>query len=79
MLGGDPMMSKSRKPEIMADAAHTILTKPSAEFTGQFCIDDLVLYDAGERDFAQYTAVPGTPDSALLIDFFVPDDTRKLA
>jgi citronellol/citronellal dehydrogenase len=78
MLGGDPMLSKSRTPEIMADAAHAILTKPSREFTGNFCIDDLVLWDAGVRDFSKYAAVPGTPDSEMLPDFFVPDDTRKL-
>jgi citronellol/citronellal dehydrogenase len=79
MLGGDPMLSKSRTAEIMADAAHAILTKPSREFTGNFCIDDLVLWDAGVRDFSKYAAVPGTPDSEMLPDFFVPDDTRKLA
>jgi citronellol/citronellal dehydrogenase len=78
MLGGDPMLNKSRTAEIMADAAHVILTKPSREFTGNFCIDDLVLWDAGVRDFSTYAAVPGTPDSEMLPDFFVPDDTRKL-
>jgi citronellol/citronellal dehydrogenase len=78
MLGGDPMLRKSRTAEIMADAAHAILTKPSREFTGNFCIDDLVLWDAGVRDFSKYAAVPGTPDSEMLPDFFVPDDTRKL-
>jgi citronellol/citronellal dehydrogenase len=78
MLGGDPMLKKSRTAEIMADAAHVILTKPSREFTGNFCIDDLVLWDAGVRDFSKYAAVPGTPDSEMLPDFFVPDDTRKL-
>ena len=78
MLGGDPMLSKSRTAEIMADAAHAILTKPSREFTGNFCIDDLVLWDAGVRDFSKYAAVPGTPDSEMLPDFFLPDDTRKL-
>ncbi len=78
MLGGDPMLSKSRTAEIMADAAHVILTKPSREFTGNFCIDDLVLWDAGVRDFSKYAAVPGTPDREMLPDFFVPDDTRKL-
>ena len=78
MIGGDPLMARSRKPEIMADAAHTILTKPSREFTGNFCIDDLVLWDAGVRDFSQYVAVPGTKESDLWPDFFVPDDTRKL-
>ncbi len=78
MIGGDAFLSKSRTPEIMADAAHVILTQPSSEFTGRFCIDDLVLYDAGERDFSKYLAVPGTPESSLLPDYFVPDDTRKL-
>jgi citronellol/citronellal dehydrogenase len=78
MLGGDPMLKRSRTAEIMADAAHVILTKPSREFTGNFCIDDLVLWDAGVRDFSKYAAVPGTKDSEMLPDFFVPDDTRKL-
>jgi citronellol/citronellal dehydrogenase len=79
MLGGDPMMSRSRTPEIMADAAYVILTQPSRDFTGRFCIDDLVLFDAGVRDFSKYLAVPGTPESKLLPDYFVPDDTRKLS
>jgi citronellol/citronellal dehydrogenase len=78
MLGGDPFLQKSRTPEIMADAAHVILTKPSREFTGNFCIDDLVLQDAGVRDFSKYAAVPGTADKDLLPDFFLPDDTPPL-
>ena len=76
MLGGEGMMKASRTPEIMADAAHAILSKPSREFTGNFCIDDLVLYAAGVRDFAPYAVVPGT--SKFLPDFFVPDDTPAL-
>jgi len=79
MLGGEAMMKQSRKPEIMADAAHAILCKPSREFTGNFCIDDLVLYAAGVRDFSKYAAVPGTKDADMLPDFFLPDDTPKLA
>ena len=50
-LGGDAMMKRSRKPEIMADAAHAILTKPSRSFTGQFAIDDSILHGAGIRNF----------------------------
>ena len=76
MLGGEAMMKQSRKPEIMADAAHAILCKPSREFTGNFCIDDLVLYAAGVRDFSAYAAVPGA--TKFLPDFFVPDDTPAL-
>ncbi len=76
MIGGDALMQQSRTPEVMADAAHAILTKNSREFTGQFCIDDLVLYEAGVRDFSQYAAVPGT--TKFLPDFFLPDDTPAL-
>jgi len=76
MLGGEAMMSQSRKPEIMADAAHAILSKPSREFTGNFCIDDLVLHAAGVRDFSKYAAVPGS--TKFVPDFFVPDDTPAL-
>ena len=76
MIGGDTLMKQSRKPEIMADAAHAILAKNSREFTGQFCIDDLVLYEAGVRDFSGYAAVPGT--TKFMPDFFLPDDTPAL-
>ncbi|HLY52367.1 MAG TPA: NAD(P)-dependent oxidoreductase, partial [Steroidobacteraceae bacterium] len=42
-LGGPAMMRRSRKPEIVADAAHAILTRPARECTGRFFIDDSVL------------------------------------
>jgi citronellol/citronellal dehydrogenase len=71
MLGGDAMMKQGRIPEIMADAAHVILTKRASEFTGNFCIDDVVLHEAGVRDFAPYAVVPGTKN--LQPDFFVPE------
>ena len=76
MIGGDALMKQSRKPEIMADAAHVILCKPSREYTGNFAIDDLVLYEAGVRDFSHYAMVPGT--TKFMPDFFVPDDTPQL-
>ncbi|WP_047307880.1 SDR family oxidoreductase [Rhodopseudomonas palustris] len=72
LLGGDAMIRASRTPEIMGDAAHAILTKPSREFTGQFCIDDNVLYESGVRDFEPYRVDPSVP---LMSDFFVPDDS----
>ena len=71
LLGGDAMMRASRKPEIMADAAYAIFIKPSREFTGQFCIDDKVLYASGVRDFEPYRVDRTVP---LMSDFFVPDD-----
>src|SRR5262245_8658255 len=71
LLGGDAMIRMSRTPEIMGDAAHVILTKPSREFTGHFCIDDTVLYASGVRDFETYRVDRSSP---LMTDFFVPDD-----
>jgi citronellol/citronellal dehydrogenase len=79
MLGGDPFLKKSRTPEIMADAAYAIVTKPSREFTGRFCIDEAVLRDAGVSDFSKYAAVPGTKDSDLLPDFFLPEALAQKA
>ncbi len=71
-LGGDAVMKISRTVEIMADAAYEILTKDSKSYTGNFCIDDLVLYEAGVRDFSKYAQAPF---GELMPDFFVPDNT----
>jgi len=68
MLGGDEMMRHSRKPEIMADAAHAIVTKPSREFTGNFCIDDDVVEAAGVTDLRSYSVDPAVQP---MPDFFV--------
>ncbi len=59
-----------RRPEIVADAAHAILTKPSREFTGKFCIDEEVLRAEGETDFTKYRE-PGVREDELLPDFFL--------
>lgn len=70
-LGGDRMMKVSRTPEVYADAAYEVLTKPSREYTGQTLIVEDVLRDAGVTDFSRYAAVPGTPDEALFPDIFL--------
>jgi len=57
-----------RKPEIMADAAHVILTRPSRAATGNFYIDEDVLASAGIADLAKYAVKPGAP---LLPDLFL--------
>ena len=71
-LGGDEIMRLSRNVEIMADASYEILTKDAKSFTGNFCIDDLVLHSSGTTDFTKYADVPF---AELMPDFFVPDDT----
>lgn len=78
MVGGDAVLKKSRTPEIMADAAHMILTRPSRSFTGHFCIDDVLLRETGVTDFSKYAAVPGTPDAELAPDFFLPDELLRM-
>ncbi len=72
LLGGEERMQSSRTPDIMADAAHVILTKPSREFTGNFCIDDTLLSEHGVSDFDSYRVDPAQP---LSPDFFVPEDS----
>jgi citronellol/citronellal dehydrogenase len=54
LLGGDAAMARSRRPEIMADAAHAIFCRPSGECTGNFFIDDEVLAEAGTTDLSGY-------------------------
>jgi citronellol/citronellal dehydrogenase len=61
---------RSRKPTIMADAAHVILCANSREFTGNFCIDDQVLRAAGVTDLSRYRP-EGVREEDLLPDFFV--------
>src|SRR5204862_2829703 len=61
LLGGDVVVRGSRKPEIMADAAYIILTRPSREFTGQFFMDDEVLASEGITDLDKYAVEPGNP------------------
>lgn len=69
----DPKMlekvtSGCRKPDIVADAAHAILTTPSTELTGQFLIDEEVLKLKGIHDFSFYSV---NPDAKLHPDYFI--------
>ena len=70
VLGGDQIGKMSRKPAIMADAAHAILTKPARECTGNFFIDEVLLRAEGVTDFSVYGPEGGGDPVA---DFFVPD------
>jgi citronellol/citronellal dehydrogenase len=54
LLGGDAAMARSRRPEIMGDAAHAVLVRPPRERTGQELIDDEVLAEAGITDLSPY-------------------------
>ena len=68
LLGGDTLMKMSRTPEIVADAAYAILSKPFAECTGNFFIDEDVLAKEGETDFLKYAV---DVSQKLMTDIFL--------
>ena len=70
-LAGDEGMKQCRTVEIMADAAHAIFVKTARDFTGNFLIDDSLLYAEGVRDFDQYRV---DKTARLMPDFFVPEN-----
>jgi citronellol/citronellal dehydrogenase len=61
-------IARCRKPAIMADAAHAILTREARGFSGKFLLDDEVLHEAGVSDFSTYAV---DPTQTLLPDLFV--------
>ena len=67
LLGGDEAMAKSRRPEIMGDAAHAIFSKPARECTGNFFIDEDLL--EGE-DLGRYRYGDAREED-LAVDLFV--------
>jgi citronellol/citronellal dehydrogenase len=69
LLGGEEAMQRSRKPEIVADAAHEIVTRPSRECTGNLFIAEDVLAGAGVEDMSAYSY--GGSDADLISDLFV--------
>jgi citronellol/citronellal dehydrogenase len=70
VVGGEEAIRRSRGPEIMADAAHAILSAPAAERSGQLLIDEQVLREAGVTDFSGYGA---GPESDLQLDLYVDE------
>ena len=64
----DAVLRASRKPAIVADAAHLILTRDSRTCSGNFFVDEQVLREAGMEDFEQYAVAPGMP---LFSDLFL--------
>lgn len=55
------ILRASRKPSIVADAAHVILLRDSRACSGQCFVDESVLRDAGVTDFGHYAVDPGAP------------------
>jgi NAD(P)-dependent dehydrogenase (short-subunit alcohol dehydrogenase family) len=68
LLGGQMLANMSRTPDIIADAAHYILSQPAATCTGNTFVDEDVLATAGITDLEKYSVVPG---ATLYKDLFV--------
>ncbi len=68
LIGGDAMMKRSRKPSIMADAAHAVLVRDAQTCTGNFFVDEAVLREEGVTDFEGYAV---DPSADLVPDFFL--------
>jgi hypothetical protein len=69
LLGGDEAMARSRKPELYADAAYAVITRPSRECTGNTYLCEDVLAEEGITDLEQYAYVTGAePQVDLYVD-----------
>jgi citronellol/citronellal dehydrogenase len=70
IAGEETRRRRTRKVEIVSDAAHAIVTRPSRECTGRFFVDDEVLREAGVTDFTRYLQ-DGARADELMPDFFL--------
>lgn len=68
MLGDRVKPEQCRRPEIVADAAHAILTRSSQECSGRFFVDEEILRESGIENFDAYAVCPGVN---LLPDLFL--------
>jgi len=70
LLGGEEAMARSRKPELVADAAHAIVTRPSRECSGNLFLAEDVLAEEGIADMAAYSygEVAAEPIPDLFVD-----------
>jgi citronellol/citronellal dehydrogenase len=68
LLGGDAAMARARKPEIYADAAYAVLTRPARECTGNAFLCEDVLVEEGVTDLSAYSYMVG---AELAVDLFV--------
>ena len=68
LLGGEAAMARARKPDVYADAAYAILTRPATEYTGNSVLCEDVLIESGVTDLSIYDCTPG---AELSVDLWV--------
>ena len=71
LLGGDEAMRRARTPDVYADAAYEVLTRPSRQCTGNAFLCEDVLLESGVTDLTAYSA--SGVDAELGVDLFVDD------
>jgi citronellol/citronellal dehydrogenase len=69
MPGGTRMVQAARSADIVADAAHAVLVRPSRSCTGNFYTDEQVLREEGVTDLTHYSL--GAPEDRLVPDIFL--------
>ena len=73
LLGGDAAMARARKPELYADAAYAVVTRPSRECTGNTYLCEDLLAEEGVTDFGRYMYVAGgEPQVDVFVDAVDP-------
>jgi len=69
LLGGDAAMARARKPDLYADAAYAVITRPSRDCSGNAFLCEDVLAEEGVTDFDRYAYLPGAePQVDLYVD-----------
>jgi citronellol/citronellal dehydrogenase len=69
MPGGTRIVQAARSADIVADAAHAVLVRPSRSCTGNFYTDEQVLQEEGVTDLRPYSL--GAPEDRLVPDIFL--------
>ena len=69
-MGEDAVRAQARSPQIMADAAHALLTRPAGDCTGHFYTDEEVLSEEGVESFDGYRLAAREED--LTPNFYLP-------
>jgi citronellol/citronellal dehydrogenase len=70
-MGEDVVRAQARSPQIMADAAHALVTRPAAECTGHFYTDEAILAEEGVDDLTGYRLA--ARDEDLTPNFYLPN------
>ena len=69
LLGGEEAMARARRPELYADAAYAVITRPSRDCTGNAFLCEDVLAAEGVTDFDRYAYRPGVePEVDMFVD-----------